>query len=392
MVQAVVSSPLTVLEDPARGDVYFDLIDTPIRSFPKGQNDDKKLNVPNVRVTQKMAETILDNPLRMQRTTRQTYIKRLGNEMVTGEFLTDTPIVVGLLTTDYSEEGLYMAPAYLLDGQHRINGVAKSGKAQTFDFVFRAFGDIDSMRNYALKLDSGMKRNNHHQAGVAEFDIRLGVGAHDAGAYAKAIRAIMREGLDPSLVVGKEDEKNVLRVDEVGQHYLNAGRLLFNLFRYGETNPSTTVTELHLDFRKQIRQIPILAPLIVWINKDTGLVRQFLTPILMNNQLAIKPIQNTFLEVIRQGFDPKPAEYRAVMGDLPPPNYLKSGNKTQRRGLMATTICLDRFRNPNTRARTYDRKSLVKDVLRLVDLPISRGGDVEWPSPVGTAAAKNSGH
>jgi hypothetical protein len=385
-----VETSFVVLPEPARADVYFDLIDVPLDRFPRGPNDDHKLNVPSVRITPEMAETFLEAPKRMQRTTRVPYIKRLGHAMEAKKFVSDTPIVIGMLTTDLRAEFLYMAPAYLLDGQHRLSGVVKSGNPQTFDFVFRAFGTEEEMRTYALTLDSGMKRNNHHQSGVAEYHIRLGVGKHDAGAYSAAIRAIMREGLDPTLEYGKADEPDPIMVDKVGQHYLAAGKLLFNLFRYGETNPSTTATELQLDFRRQLRQNPILAPLLVWINKDTALVRNFLTPILMNNQLAVSPIQNTFLEVIRQGFDPKPGEYRAVMGELPGPGYLKSGNKTQRRGLMATSICLSRFRVQSTRNRQYDRRNLVKDVLRTVDLVISRGGEIDWPNPVATGSARNA--
>lgn len=384
------------LPEPIPGQAYFDIIPVRLSDYSR---ETGKLNALNIRVTPVIATGILDHPMRMQRTKRNAYAKRLTGEMKEETFLTDTPVVVGLLTKDVSPEGLSRAPAYLLDGQHRLTGVKNSLVAQTFDFVFRTFSDIEAMRTYALKLDSGMGRNHSHAAKISEIDLLLGVGAQDAASYQKAVRAIMREGLDPTLPFTKEDEKDTVKVYEAAKHYKVAGRMLFNLLHFGTLNPITDQAKpLSLDFKKPIREITSLAPLLVWISKNTQLVRMFLTPVVLNDQSQIKPVQNTFLEFLRQGLIIKESRFRSVMGFSPPPGYFNTGNKTQRRGLMATLIMLERFRNPHTRGRKYDMKDLADDVLRNVDKVIANAHDVggrvvtalDWPSPVQTGEARHA--
>jgi hypothetical protein len=381
------------LPEPQPGQSYFDIIAVCLTDFSKEAG---KLNVPNVRVTPVMASAILEYPMRMQRIKRNAHVRKLSKKMK-DRFLTDSPVVVGLLTTDVSPAGLSKAPAYLLDGQHRLLGIEASLVTQNLDFVFRAFPNIEEMRKYALDLDSGMRRNHTHGAKISEIDLLLGVGSQDASAYQKAVRAIMREGLDPTLSYTKEDSEDLVKVYEAAKHYQIAGRLLFNLLHFGTVNPITNEAKpLTLDFRRAIREITVFAPLLVWTSKNTQLVRLFLTPILLNEQSQIKPVQNTFLQFLRQGLIIKDSKFRSVMGVLPPPGYFNTGNKTQRRGLMATSIMLERFRNPHTRGRKYEMADLAEDVLLNVDKVIANAqtqgarimAELDWPNPVETAEAK----
>ncbi len=362
-----------MMMDFATGSQYFSLLGQP--SVVPG--DSETLQANRILLTPDTAKTIFDFPKRKQRNIKKNHVSDLAEKMKKGEFKSDAKLIVGVIAKSNKLNDVKECPAFLIDGQHRVNAVVMSDTEQRFDLTYRVFPSMQEMERYAINIDSGKGRNHNDQSKVAEYDKKLGLSIQESGAFQKAIRAIVRMGMDPESPFEKKDEEDREKVLDIAQYYGTATKMMFNLINYGKTNPGPFDKTISHEYKTSFRDLTILAPLIVATRRNSGFARDFLLPIVTNDQASIGVVQNTFIEVLRNKFRVLDADFRHVGLDVTKYGFRRSGDTTQWRAAMATFLCLEAFKSK--RIKKFNRADLAKEALRQVDKKKAQRVEIVWP-------------
>lgn len=156
-------------------------------------------------ITPKKAEEMLQEYFANGRKLRKNHVNFLAKEMELGRFAQGTQIRnVVLKSTNES---------FLVDGQHRLAAVVKSGKGQNFSIVITQCGTMEEVSDIYMALDQGLKRNVYD--------------------------TLMAYGLNETSPIPENKLKNAAA----------AIRLMYSNFRYGQRIAPRDVYDSLLDYQ-----------------------------------------------------------------------------------------------------------------------------------------------
>lgn len=129
-------------------------------------------------VTPEMAQNYLqDTPYSKQRPLRQSHVSFLAQEMERGNFIQRTALHLAYLGGE----------AHLVDGQHRLSAVVKSGLSQTFTITRSVVNSADELAWLYTHLDRGMVRTFHDLTSAMDVAEKTGLSQREVNYLGSAI-------------------------------------------------------------------------------------------------------------------------------------------------------------------------------------------------------------
>lgn len=116
-----------------------------------------------------------------QRKLRSDHVAMLAEEMRDGRFVQGTAIRIARLGD----------ASYLIDGQHRLNAVVKSGRAQLFTAIYECVDNEAQLAEMYGRHDVGMRRSASDMYRAIELPESLGLPSDFVNSYAAAMSMLI---------------------------------------------------------------------------------------------------------------------------------------------------------------------------------------------------------
>lgn len=113
-----------------------------------------------------------------QRSVREWWVSYLAEEMKKGNFEQDTALMFMK----------HNGALELVDGQHRLNAVVKSGLSQRFVIVIRDVSDEQAVADAYYRLDQSLRRTASDQYRVLELEEKLDLTSTDLNALGASVK------------------------------------------------------------------------------------------------------------------------------------------------------------------------------------------------------------
>lgn len=328
-------------------------------------------------ISPKTADTILSFVMRNQRERETRHVMKLAMAMKNNEFMRGNALVVAVQVDSASPNAreVRLANSFLIDGQHRLKAISQSDKTLPQTVVFLIVNTDEERTREAVSIDRGKRRSHRDIAHIAELSEKIGLSAIEAGRYAQAVTAVVRYGLDPDSPFNPKDAENTQKLLDIYDYYASVGRGVFNIYNFGKLKPTQKDREIRGSGKKaDLRDLTILAPLIVATKKFPNMVENFLAPVIEQETGAMSKPQHLFVDIVVNKLIIKPGEFSATM-DYPMPRWGKqTGTRSQLRVIAAVLKCFNAYRTTHS----LTRGKLIRAVLETVDKTLDRNEPIVW--------------
>lgn len=273
------------------------------------------------------AGALADAEKKCQRDRKEKQIARLTTALQNNQFAKGTALLFGVeKTKTMSKASLLAQPAYLMDGQNRVNAVVTSGVAVPMNVVIALYKDDDAMERDAARTDAHERRKNGDLAKVLGADKKYKLSQDATKRLIPSIGILVYNGLDKECPFPRTRDMSKDEQTDAVHHYGPFAGKFYNVMTTGSLKGTK---EIRGGAKKDFMHTSLFACGMASVVADEKLAEEFWGNLVREGNPARTP-EHALGDYVKRGLYNKPGK-----------TNFAGGGGSQRRLLMAGCIAWD---------------------------------------------------